>query len=216
MLGIFADPSNNTDSPDLGPPPIAHFDEGDPIKFDTTQEPSPRKESTEAPDEMQPKLLANLETRKKRRESSHGRDVGVKSTTNMNSTKYAAPTTTAMLPNQPPVKSGSKRKLIACDEDNQATMADESGKQDFQSGARDSDLRMSDVGTTQPIVNDAARATGRKIREAAMASNGGRDGRERASRASATVTAAGRKPLGPSMCCKRSLYKQLLTILQKV
>lgn len=35
---MFADPANVTDSPDLGPPPVAHFDEGDPIKFDARVE----------------------------------------------------------------------------------------------------------------------------------------------------------------------------------
>ena len=40
LLDIFADSANITDSPDHRPPPVAHFDEEDPIQFDPTPKPS--------------------------------------------------------------------------------------------------------------------------------------------------------------------------------
>ncbi|KAK7607198.1 hypothetical protein BKA81DRAFT_398428 [Phyllosticta paracitricarpa] len=58
------------DSPDLGPPPVAHFQEEDPIKFDpipATEESEPqRAEETELP------IIStvNLETRRRRRDSA--------------------------------------------------------------------------------------------------------------------------------------------------
>ena len=54
-------------SPDIGPPPVSRFDDQDPISFD----PSPIGEETaEQPgNEHHPALSVNLETRRKRRES---------------------------------------------------------------------------------------------------------------------------------------------------
>ena len=197
MLGIFVDPTNTTDSPDLGPPPIAHFDEGDPIKFDATQELSPQDGLAENTEEVQPKLLANLETRKKRRESSHRKDMGVKNA-NPDLTMHTTSAATAMPPGQP-LKSGAKRKLNVRDED-QPTMA-EPGEQSHQLGARGSELRLSDNAITRPTPSIVANAIRDKASEAILSSNASREGKEKTSGASAMVTANGRKALGPSECC---------------
>lgn len=62
--------AENTESPDLGPPPVAHFEDEDPIKFDaqpTTTTPEPELKSQA--EELPPALSMNLETRRKRRDS---------------------------------------------------------------------------------------------------------------------------------------------------
>ena len=197
MLGIFADPAIATDSPDLGPPPIAHFEEGDPIKFDPTQNESSRKELAESTEEAQPKLSVNLETRKKRRESSHRRDVDVKNA-KLDSTKSTASMTIAMATNQP-LKSGAKRKLNVRDDD-QPAVVDEQGKQNYQLNHRSSDLRVSDDGNTNTIPSTVIKAAGDKISQAAVPSISGTNGKVKASGASASITATGRKALGLSKC----------------
>ena len=192
---MLADPANATDSPDLGPPPIAHFEEGDPIKFDPTQDESSRKESAESTEEAPPKLSVNLETRKKRRESSHRRDVDVKNA-KVDSTTSTAPKTTAGSTSQP-LKSGAKRKLNVRDDD-QPAMVDELGKQNFQFKPQSSDLRMSENGNTKAISGAVVKAASEKFPQAAISSILSTNGNEKASGASASVTATGRKALGSS------------------
>lgn len=62
---VLEDPDSQ--SPDIGPPPISRFENEDPIGFD----PSPVTEETqgETAEDGEPSLSVNLETRKKRRES---------------------------------------------------------------------------------------------------------------------------------------------------
>lgn len=200
LLDIFADPANATDSPDIGPPPVAHFEEGDPIKFDPLQDRSSAEGSAESTMETQPKLSANLETRRKRRESSHRRDVDVKNT-NVNFTKSTASIGTAM-PMSQPLKSGAKRKFSIRDDDGEPAVVDESGKQDFQFNRRGSEFRINDNDNTKPIISRATKAASDKASQAPIPSITGKDCKDKASGASATVTATGRKALGPSKSCK--------------
>ena len=200
MLGIFADPANSTDSPDLGPPPVAHFEEGDPIKFDPTQNQAPRNASTEGTEEVQPKPLANLETRKKRRESSHRRDVDLNA--NADSTKSTASIATN-LPTSQPLKSGAKRKLNVRDDDEQSTVVEKLGKQDFHVNRRSSDLRISDNNNTKPTLSRATKAASDKVPQATILSISSNDGNEKAIGTFATVTATGRKALEPSKRCTK-------------
>ncbi len=213
MLDIFADPANATDSPDLGPPPVAHFEEGDPIKFDPTKDRSPHEGSAENTEEARPKLSANLETRKKRRESSHRRDVD--KSANVDRTKDTASMAPAMTPSQP-LKSGAKRKLNVRDDGNQAAIVDEPGKQDFQFNRGSSDLRMNDNSNTKPILSRATKVAIDKAPQAAIPSTSGIDCKEKVSGASAMVTATGRKALGPSKCCENPKWRKILTMMQRV
>ena len=196
MLGIFTDPANTTDSPDLGPPPVAHFDEGDPIKFDATQ-----KLSSESVEDAQLKLSTNLETRKRRRESSHQKDVGVKNV-DMDSQEYTASVATALAPSHP-MKPSTKRKLNARDDDDDPpTMADERGKQGSQVSRRGSELPISDNGLTKSIPSGIIKAADERVAGAAIPSKSGKDSKD--DRGKSTVTATGRKALGPSKWCRRS------------
>ncbi|CAF9910231.1 MAG: hypothetical protein ALECFALPRED_006429 [Alectoria fallacina] len=198
LLGIFPNTANTTDSPDLGPPPVAHFEEGDPIKFDPTQEQSPREGSAGNTEEAQPELSANLETRKKRRESSHRRHVDVKNAS-LESTKSTAAMATDVQMSQS-LKSGAKRKLNVRDDNDQPGVVDEQSKQEFQFNRRSSDHRVSENGNTNPILNKVIKAACDEAPQAVISSISGRegkDGKERASEASATVIGTRRKALGP-------------------
>lgn len=58
---------SDSQSPDIGPPPVSRFDREDPISFNPSP---PPEEQAEGPTEDQDAALSvNLETRKKRRES---------------------------------------------------------------------------------------------------------------------------------------------------
>ena len=195
------DPANTTDSPDLGPPPIAHFDEGDPIKFDTTQKISP-----EITEEAQPKSSVNLEARKRRRESSHQIDVGMKNA-NIDSHEYTASISTAMAPTQL-MKPSTKRKLSARDDDDLPTMADEPGKQGSQLNRRGSELRISDNSPAESMSSEIIKAADERVAGAEIPSKGGKG--------YSMVTKNGRKALGPSKSCRRSYIGEVLTTLQKV
>ncbi|RMZ69454.1 shugoshin [Pyrenophora seminiperda CCB06] len=54
-------------SPDIGPPPVSRFESEDPISFDPS--PATEEPQEETGDDGEPSLSVNLETRKKRRES---------------------------------------------------------------------------------------------------------------------------------------------------
>jgi hypothetical protein len=56
-----------TQSPDIGPPPVSRFEDEDPIGFNPS--PSAEEHREETGEDGEPALSANLETRKKRRES---------------------------------------------------------------------------------------------------------------------------------------------------
>ena len=214
MIDAFADPANITDSPDLGPPPVAHFEEGDPIKFDPTENRSQSDGATESTGEVQPKLSANLETRKKRRESSHRGDGDVRKG-NRDSDRGTASTAIGM-PASQPVKSGAKRKLNVCDDDDQAARVDEPETQDTQLNHRNSDSRLNDHSKTDPIISGATEAIVIKAPPAAAPSIFVKASKEKVSGASATVTANGRKALGPSKCCKECGIGKILTVTQRV
>ena len=94
LVGADGDP-NQSESPDLGPPPVAHFDVAEPIHFrhDNEAAGSPENE-----DERMVQLPSNLETRRKRRTSSLLRDM----TTSEGESDAEKPSL---------FKSGAKRKL---------------------------------------------------------------------------------------------------------
>ena len=108
ILGIAEDQANLTDSPDFGPPPIAHFEPGDPISFDSSSDIVSNQGPVVGEEEAQPTLPANLETRRKRRESSYHKDEDL-SKGRCEPTKFMSSKEATRL-NQA-LKSGAKRKL---------------------------------------------------------------------------------------------------------
>ncbi|KAI4290657.1 MAG: hypothetical protein L6R35_000091 [Caloplaca aegaea] len=111
LLGTLQDSGDPADSPDLGPPPIAHFEAGDPIRFETTHHGSPRKERSESGVVLNPALLANLETRRKRRESSRQGENGGSETKDLCTIQQEQVGGTSRPEHT--LKSGAKRKLSA-------------------------------------------------------------------------------------------------------
>ncbi|KAL8645366.1 MAG: hypothetical protein Q9210_006740 [Variospora velana] len=111
LLGILPDSGDPADSPDLGPPPIAHFEAGDPIKFETTHHESPRKERAESAGVLNPALLANLETRRKRRESSRQGENGGSEPKDLHTIQQEQVGGTSRPEHT--LKSGAKRKFSA-------------------------------------------------------------------------------------------------------
>lgn len=136
LLGILSDPTNLTDSPELGPPPVAHFDHEDPVKYDTHRWKSPQSPLKEG---MEPEAsldlpFSNLETRKKRRESGATRAMG--SSTTQNSAASLQESSSSILPIPQPLKSGAKRKLSVRDDDDRCDMPAPSDKDGFRFNRR--------------------------------------------------------------------------------
>ncbi|KAL9065312.1 MAG: hypothetical protein Q9157_007514 [Trypethelium eluteriae] len=107
------------ESPDIGPPPVAHFECDDPIKFE------PRRNQTEQPDlndadGISVALPPNLETRRKRRESNTRFDskrIQVFESSSPKDQTGLQFTTVALEPHdtKPTLKAGAKRKLSVRD-----------------------------------------------------------------------------------------------------
>jgi hypothetical protein len=164
LLGLTTDPDNLTDSPDLGPPPVAHFEEGDPIKFDHSQNQSSPLEL--AIDEENPVLSPNLETRKKRRESSYSQGLGVdKAWTDVARIVSSIETGTGQ-----PSKSGAKRKLDVREEGDPSEGTCIQEKEDFEYSRRTSDMRRLDTATSKPIINKASKSSESKTSQKAPSS----------------------------------------------
>ena len=69
LQNLVANGGDFSESPDLGPPPVAHFDVPDPIKFDPR--PAEQENNNAAEAENEPVMnMINLETRRKRRAST--------------------------------------------------------------------------------------------------------------------------------------------------
>jgi len=105
--------ANALDSPDLGPPPVASWEDGDPTKNNAVQNSPIQQCRTESTESVAMPSLANLETRKKRRESTHHAEAQISKADN-----------TQLLPQIPrkesvtqPFKAGAKRKLNVRDDD---------------------------------------------------------------------------------------------------
>lgn len=104
---------NSSDSPDIGPPPRTFIDRRE--SFDTTQsQPQDAAEDSQLPD----LTSANLETRRKRRETNVRRDSSLVSVLDLSPTKD--PTRPSELLSSQPLRAGAKRKLDVEDRPNDA------------------------------------------------------------------------------------------------
>ncbi|KAF2266704.1 hypothetical protein CC78DRAFT_566761 [Lojkania enalia] len=97
----------DTESPDLGPPPVSRFGSEELIAFD----PSPPEEHVEEPmEDAEPALAVNLETRRKRRES------GPKLSIRRVSVLQTPPDEAEESSNKP-LRAGAKRKMSVREDD---------------------------------------------------------------------------------------------------
>lgn len=139
---MLPDAANALDSPELGPPPIAHFEDGDPTKFDPSEDDIYPSKPLIPEDEIQPAMFANLETRKRRRETTNLREtvsLGIDS----EDLKYSTTTEQPSLIRKS-LKSGAKRKLdVAADEDREARKDSEDDGFEFGKNRADSAVNKS-------------------------------------------------------------------------
>ncbi|KAG9190714.1 hypothetical protein G6011_08802 [Alternaria panax] len=107
---VLEDPDSQ--SPDIGPPPVARFEDEDPIGFDPS--PASEEQPEEAGDDGEPALSVNLETRKKRRES--GPKLSIRRVSLFESPEEAQETVAK------PLRTGAKRKF-SVQEDEEVSQA---------------------------------------------------------------------------------------------
>lgn len=103
----------DSQSPDIGPPPVSRFDSEEPISFHPGQ--ATEHQLEEPTDDVEPPLSVNLETRKKRRES--GPKLNIRRVSMFESPPENAEEGTAK-----PTKAGAKRKF-SVQEDEDKTMS---------------------------------------------------------------------------------------------
>ena len=115
------------ESPELGPPPVAHFEEGDPVKHDTTevetlaQSPSKLLLDGDEDGDATTRLFANLETRRRRRESSSGK--GHEQASLLGPLDDKSQREGVQEPMKQPLKAGAKRKLGVRDDGDERNTA---------------------------------------------------------------------------------------------
>lgn len=109
-LRNILDAANTLDSPDLGPPPVASWEEQEPVKTDGEAASPIRQLQAGSFNDMQVPSLANLETRKKRRESTH--QASIRPSESQVSQRAAE----GKVPHQS-LRAGAKRKLHVRDDD---------------------------------------------------------------------------------------------------
>ena len=113
--------ASKLDSPDLGPPPVASWEKSDPVKHDS-EPTSPIKEiENRNDDSVKLPSLANLETRKKRRESTQHSTSGSLMPRDMQPTYCNKPDEGFTQP----LKAGAKRKFNARDEETMNALAND-------------------------------------------------------------------------------------------
>ncbi|RDI85407.1 hypothetical protein Vi05172_g4566 [Venturia inaequalis] len=123
----LAQSTESQESPDLGPPPVAHFQDEDPIKFDAQPptytleaEPIPEPEAEPQTEDLPAALSANLETRRKRRDS-HGGKLNIRRMSVFHSpperTEDEGSTGTKAISGALPIRAGAKRKMSARDDE---------------------------------------------------------------------------------------------------
>lgn len=118
------------DSPELGPPPVAHFEAGDPIKFDSGHDEFQPEAGAETKEMLDPTLLVNLETRRRRRESSRREEDAQADPLQMQASDSGE--TDGQTKWEHTLKSGAKRKFSARESNGDLDSASAPTKSDFE------------------------------------------------------------------------------------
>ena len=170
---------------------MAHFDEGDPIKFDHKPE-RPSSKTTSVLREQSRPLPANLETRRKRRESSHHRETGDKKLDTQASDETAQMDSGAV--KGQPLKTGAKRKLNVRDEGEE--MGRSNDQEMFHFKSKTADLRTSESAGAKSTIIRTSKQTKERTNQAAVVSVQARQ--NKAAEDPTATTTTNRKALGPS------------------
>ncbi|KAL8877242.1 MAG: hypothetical protein Q9198_004705 [Flavoplaca austrocitrina] len=193
--GLVRASGDTADSPDLGPPPVAHFDAGDPIKFDATHHTIQMPGKTDKEGELNPMVFANLETRRKRRESS-SRGQSTRHEPTAMHLDHAEISTDQIKPGYS-LKTGAKRKFTAREEEEEEEEKEEDGTtpeaDDFQYN-RDPAVAPPNIGNrTKPASNQHEEQTAPRDSESTRK----RTDRSQAKPKINTTTHNGRNVLAP-------------------
>ncbi|MCJ1392216.1 hypothetical protein MMC18_005083 [Xylographa bjoerkii] len=132
LLGISNDQVDSADSPDLGPPPVAHFDDGDPIKQIEGHQASLESHTGDLRSSL---TFTNLETRRKRRESTFNKEPAAGLPSILPTSLENTSTLIGTLSSQP-LKLGAKRKLSVRDDDERLDAPAAAEKDDFRFNRR--------------------------------------------------------------------------------
>ncbi|KAL8998562.1 MAG: hypothetical protein Q9169_002402 [Polycauliona sp. 2 TL-2023] len=160
--GLITASGDAADSPDLGPPPVAHFDAGDPIKFNANQCEPQMQGKMEKESDLNPALFANLETRRKRRGSTQRGEPTRNGTSDMQSSQEEA-SAEHITPGHA-LKYGAKRKFTAREEEEQVDDATAPEADEFQYNGNPT--------VTQPAVGSRAKsASGKPEKQAVQKSS---------------------------------------------
>ena len=138
------DAADALDSPDLGPPPVASWEEVEPIKKDSVLSSPTQQLRNEATDSIHLRNLANFETRKKRRETTHRLEAKATELSDMPLLQPAAPSDVSAQP----FKTGAKRKLNVRDDDESTETRKALENNGFSSDRK--------IGTSSDLKNKAA------------------------------------------------------------
>ncbi|KAF2100804.1 hypothetical protein NA57DRAFT_74401 [Rhizodiscina lignyota] len=137
---------NASESPDIGPPPVAHFPDEDPIKFDPPSVlQSSSAEDEQIPDALSTSMSVNLETRRKRRDGQPRIDIRRMTVFQSPPTEesadvlseHAAQGVSQVLP----IRAGAKRKLSTREVEEKQDDAVTISKEAFQFSRRVSSAR---------------------------------------------------------------------------
>ncbi|MCJ1475329.1 hypothetical protein MMC13_003991 [Lambiella insularis] len=189
LLSVLNDAANSADSPDLGPPPVAHFDDSDPVKHDSS-----RIGASEgnAGDIRASLAFTNLETRKKRRESCLGKeadsDIITTSSTSLENTSKPIGAIS-----KHPVKIGAKRKLSARDDEEHADAPTSTSTDGFHFSRRTEPVSVPTKDLKSQETLSTGRQTTKKVSQDIILPNGAPEDR---SRDSAFANSNNRKALG--------------------
>ena len=132
LLGILNVQGDSADSPDLGPPPIAHFDDGDPVKQDGGYEVSLESNSSDLGSSL---AFTNLETRRKRKETTFSKEAAADTTSSIPTSLEDTSTPIGTISSQP-LKLGAKRKLSVRDDEEHNHASATAVKDDFRFNRR--------------------------------------------------------------------------------
>ena len=196
-LSDTLDATNAIDSPDLGPPPVATFGDGEPSDYPSTMLGIGSRKETHTREELQIPSLTNLETRRKRRESSHRSEVS--RDTSMNRLSFEPTEISAILTTtSQPLKAGAKRKLGFCDLDSTG-MAKASEREDLNPDKHPTENPTLVEQTVKSATSTAIRLSGLDVPEGCSSNQPDAASRQEKSKGiMLSSTAKVRKALGPS------------------
>lgn len=191
MNGILSGGADVNDSPEIGPPPIAHFDEGDPVNFYPERKYIASKTSPKLEDKMRSDNMTDLGARKKRRETSNLGQPLLDESMVVESIQPRKPLSSSSS-NSQPFKPGAKRKLNLSEGDDNGGSTRTSDTDDFLfdrrpvSSARTSPTKKNIIKTGTSV----SHATSQDLSKGVSSS--------KSKDATNTTLSRGRKVLGPS------------------